>query len=235
VPPVSDRGVELSRVGEGEPVRRAERVKGDQLGDRARAMTALRALVTDAASDEAVCAAWWAGVRLGCILPSSLIQAGRTARRREIERRLATLPPYTAKEPEAAAPHFPQPPAPSLRQLFAVAELDQSRALQELAAALEADDLWRIADAAETVRLLGAFDPEIHWSRVEDAEAMVKGAGELRASLRADDKSGAASAWFRISSLWPGSLSAEDDALGRAAFRAWGHALRRSSPEGTTL
>jgi hypothetical protein len=226
--------MEFPLAEEGEPVRRADRVKREQLGDQARAITGLQTLVAEQANDEAVCAGWWGSIRLGCVLTPSLIQSGRQARRREIDRRLATLPPYVIREPEAVVPHFPQPPAPSLRQLLAAAELDQSRAMGALTAALEADNPWRIADAAETVRLLGAFDPEIPWSRVEDAEALVKCAGELRAALRAEDRSSAAAAWFRVSTLWPGSLSQEDDAAGKAAFRAWGHAMRRGSPGSRT-
>ncbi len=232
---MSDHKVERPHEGQGESVRRAERVKGEQLGDRVRAMTALRSLVGEGASDDAICAAWWSSIRLGCTLPPSLARIGRAARQRRITRVLENLPPYKAKEPDGLAPHFPQPPAPSLSQLFAAAEADQSRALQALSAAIVADDPWRIADAAERVRLLGAFDPEVSWSCVEDAEALVKCAGELRAASRAGDTSGAASAWFRAFALWPGSLSALDDAAGRAAFRAWGHAVRRSSPDGMTL
>jgi len=157
---------------------------------------------------------------------------GRMARLRRIAQVLEALPPYKGKELEGSAPHFPQPPAPSLSQSFAVLELDQRRALQKLMDAIVANDPRMIADAAERARLLGAYDPEIAWSRVEDAEALVKCAGELRAALRADDESGAASAWFRLIALWPGSLSAREYDAGRIAFRAWGHELRRSSPDG---
>jgi hypothetical protein len=228
---VSDRDSELPHAPRGAYARRAERVKDEQRGDQVRAVTALQSLAAEGAGEDAICAAWWSCVRLGCRVPPGLARIGRTARRGQITRLLERLPPYKAKEFEGSVPHFPQPPAPSLSQLFAVAELDQSRALHALAAAIEADDPWRIADAVERVRLLGAFDPEIPWSRVEDAEAMVKYVGELRAALRADDSSGAASAWFRVSASWPGSLSALEDAAGRAAFRAWGHEVRRSSPE----
>jgi hypothetical protein len=145
---------------------------------------------------------------------------------------LETLPPYKAKEFEGSAPHFPQPPAPSLSQLFAVIELDQRRALERLTDAIGANDPWRIADAAERARLLGAYDPDIAWAGVEDAEALVKCTGELRAALRADDELGAAFAWFRLIALWPGSLSASEYKAGRTAFRAWGHAVRRSFPDG---
>jgi len=227
---VSDRGVEPLRVGEGAPSGRRARLITEQAGDRARAMTELRALAAEGASDEALCAAWWNAIRLGCTLPPGLHLMGREARTREIERRRAALPRYSGGEHDAVTPHFPQPPAPSLAQLFAVAELDQFRAFQALVTALEEDNPWRIADAAEAARRLGAFDPEIPWSRVEDAEAMVKCAGELRAALRGGDLAGAASAWFRASAIWPGALSTEDAAAGRAAFRAWGHSMRRATP-----
>jgi hypothetical protein len=211
------------------PTERRARLADEQRGDQARAVTELQSLLDEHASDEIIGAAWWSAVRLGCTLPDDARQAGRAARARELKRRLAALPPYANRTREAA-PHFPQPPAPALAQLFAVAEVDQGRALEALWLALYMADFRLIARAAEAVRMLGAFDSEIPWQRVEDAEAMVNGESELRAALRGDDLAGAASAWFRARTLWPGTLSAEDDTAGRAAFRAWGHSMRGVSP-----
>ncbi|MGH2344283.1 MAG: hypothetical protein ACRDG4_03595 [Chloroflexota bacterium] len=207
---------------------RRARLADEQRGDQARAATELQSLVNEGAGDEAIGAAWWSALRLGCALPADSRRAGRAARARDLERRLAALPAYTDIGREAAAPHFPQPPAPSLAQLLAAAEVDQARALAALWTALDLADLHQIARAAETTRTLGAFDPEVPWQRVEDAEAMVNCESELRAALRGDDLAGAASAWFRMRTLWPGALSPEDDAAGRTAFRAWGHSMRRA-------
>jgi len=209
---------------------RRERLAREQSRERIDALGAFRALMHEEARDDDLRSAWWRAVRLGCDLSPNLREAGRAACLREQRRRAVaadgdagadTMPPH----------YFPQPPSPTLAQLLAVGELDQWRALQGLRTALEQNDPRQIARAAELARMSGAFDPEIPWAGVEDAEALTQVEGELHAALRAEDVSGAATAWFRARSVWPRALNQGDDRAGRDMFRAWGHTMRRSAPK----
>jgi hypothetical protein len=226
--PNTDRAGAADTEAARQPFGRREQLGREQAAERTDALASLRALARDGAPDAALRDAWWQAVRLGCDLSPALRQAGRDACRRVARRRPLGITDRLS--PVDATPHFPQPPSPRLAQLLAVAELDQSRALQRLREAMAADDPRRIARAAELTRQVDASDPGLPWERVEDAETLVQVEGELRAALRAEDVTGAAAAWFRAGSVWPNRLDEEDDQAGRLMFRAWGHTMRRSAP-----
>jgi len=212
------------------PAGRRGQIRREQAREREAAQASFQALVREGAPDEALRDAWWQAVRLGCELSPQLRQAGRDTCRRELRRR----PPIGLAERlapvDATPPHFPQPPSPRLAQILAVAELDQTRALQRLEDAVAAGDPRRIARAAELARMLGASHPDLPWDAIADAEALVQVEGELHAALRAQDITGAAAAWFRAGSVWPNRLDEGNDHAGRLMFRAWGHTMRRSTP-----
>lgn len=208
------------------PSGRRERLQREEAGARARAQAELQSVIRMGATDEEVRAAWWRAVHLGCALDPELRRAGRAACTREQRRLLVELagPPRLAADPVPS--HFPQPSAPSLGQLLAVTELDQSRALEQLREALSSGDRRRIARAAEVARMASVPAAGIDWAEVADAEALVACEGELRAALRVRDTSGAAAAWARATAGWGGALDPADDAAGREMFRAWGHTMR---------
>lgn len=212
-----------------QPAGRRGQLRREQAREREAALARFQALVREGAPDETLRDAWWQAVRLGCELSPQLRQAGRDACRREARRQqLAGAERPTPVDP--APPHFPQPPAPRLAQLLAVAELDHSRALQRLRDAATAGEPRRIARAAELARMLGASHPDLPWETIEDTAALIQVEGELRAAVRAEDVVGAAAAWFRAVSVWPNRLDGGDDQAGRLMFRAWGHTMRRSAP-----
>ncbi len=210
---------------------RREQVQVEQAMQRLAAVEALAGLVAAGDADARIAAAWWRARALGCAIPQRLLQAGQQARLRLIESRLSTTSTRQAGRQRDTLREFPQPPARSLAQAAAVEELDQGYALQWLHYAVACADDRAILRAAREVRHLGGLTPDFSWEPVAEAQARQACLVRFQRALASGEVEEIAQAWHAASAVWPGALSAEDDELGRAMFRAWGSILRQRDAE----
>lgn len=200
----------------------AERRVADEIGASLGASAEWHSLE----SDEAILAAAWEAIRLGCSLPPALKSAMLGARRRILDRRRADRFSSEAIQSELDDDESVDD---SLDVVPSQEDDGTDHSIDQLRNAISNEDVIAIATAASDLSRAGVRVSMQYALVVADAHAAAESLSQFRDALVSGNDAVIGREWARISTRWPAILDDLESAAGQASFRRSGRANRRNS------